>query len=134
MSNSGTWTSCFADFIKLPKPALRAKKSLSSLMTGTVGTTGDVLSAPFLASRSGDAERVAGNENMSMSIFMDERRRRAGSSGNTGLRVIVGLGGSEALSTSMGLAGALSSERCPRRSAVDGRSKDHERTRSSART
>ena len=89
MSNSGTLRSCFADFIRLPMPALRAIRSFSSFTSSVplvTGTSGLLSGEP----RVGDAGRVGGNESMCMSIMMDERRRRAGSSAK---RVVIGLGG-----------------------------------------
>lgn len=132
ISNSGTCTSCLADFIKLPNPALRAIKSFSSLIVGKV-VTGDVFSSPFFPLRSGDVERVSGKDNISTSILIDERRRKERSSWNIGIRVIVGLGGSETLSESIGVVGVLVSLSA-RRGVTEGLSKDQERTRSSART
>ena len=113
MSNSGTLTSCFADFIKLPMPALRATKSPSSLNSSRTLRTGDV---PRVGERDGDALRVGGAVDMSMSIRMDDWRRRAGSRAK---RVDSGLGGRRKARVS--------------RTTVDGRWKDHVRTRSRAR-
>ena len=75
MSNSGTWTSCFADFNKLPMPALRANRSLSSLMAST-GWDWNFVCA------SGVSCRVGGRERMSMSIMIDDWRRSERSRGN----------------------------------------------------
>lgn len=110
MSNSGTCTSCFADFISLPMPALRAIKSPSLSVIASCCNV-----APFVGGRVGDAERVGGSVGISMSIMMVDCRRIAGSSAN---RVAIGLGGLRDVGES--------------RTAVDGRSKDHERTRSKA--
>lgn len=120
MSNSGTCTSCFADFIKLPSPALRASTSVSSL-AGSSSMTDE-------AARSGEVARVGGIEGMSISISIDDRRRIPGPSPSIDLRDMEGL---------MGGGGAFfmfnfsANEDC--RTTV-GRSNDHDRTRSSART
>ncbi len=114
MSNSGTLTSCFADFIKLPMPAFRATKSPSSLSSSlALLRTGDV---PRVGERDGDALRVGGAVSMSMSMSIDDWRRNAGSSAK---RVERGLGGRRRARVS--------------RTTVDGRWKDHVRTRFKAR-
>lgn len=87
MSNSGTCTSCFAVFKRLPNPAFRAIKSPSSLMVSFVRDAG---SSP--APGSGDGRRVGGAVNRSMSMMIEDLRRMAGSSASI-LRAVVGLGG-----------------------------------------
>lgn len=106
--NSGTWTSCLADLSRLPRPALRAKRSLSSLMGSSVGT--------LTSERSGETLRVGAVDAMSMSMIIDERLRSLGSSASDLRNAVYGLGG--------GSNGAMTE--------IDGRSKDHERMRSSA--
>lgn len=116
MSNSGTFTSCFADFIKLPIPALRATRSPSSFsVSSSFATRGG--EPPREGEREGDARRVGGAVVTSMSMRIEDLWRSAGSSAK---RVDTGLGGRRAAR--------------PSRTTVDGRWKDHERTRSSART
>ena len=85
ISKSGTLTSCFADFIKFPIPAFLASKSPSSLM--------DSSAIVFGAARSGEALLVGGSDEISISIIIDDRLRRAGSSGNIDRREDMGLGG-----------------------------------------
>lgn len=114
MSNSGTLTSCFADFIKFPRPACRARKSLSSGMVSICWL--------LLAGLMGDPMRVGGRDVMSMSIIMLDRLRRAGSRENKGREGI----GDTRLSD---IDDILDS-----RIAVEGRGKDHDRTRSRAKT
>jgi len=77
MSNSGTLTSCFADFIRFPSPALRAKKSLSSWIV-SIGR------GLVPACLSGEALRVGGRDVTSISIKIEDLRLKAGSSGNKG--------------------------------------------------
>ena len=115
MSNSGTFTSCFAVFIKFPKPAFRAKRSLSSWIVSIKCCFGSV-------SLAGEALRVGGRDKMSMSIMIEDLRRRAGSRGNNGL---------EGDGTTIDPLSTVG-ERL--RTAVDGRANDHERTRSNAST
>ena len=113
ISNSGTLTSCLADLIKLPMPALRATRSLSSLNSSLAGITGEL---PRVGERLGDALRVGGALETSISMKLEDLRRSAGSSAK---RVEMGLGGRciERLS----------------RTTVEGRWNDQVRTRSSAR-
>lgn len=85
----------------------------------------------FGALRSGDALLVGGSEEISISIMIDDRLRRAGSSGNIDRREVIGLGGVAFLSWLVEDAFDASGKS---REIVDGRSKDHERTKSSART
>lgn len=117
MSNSGTWTSCLADFIRLPRPALRARKSPSSFIgIGSSGIVGSIEGARRL----GDADRVGGSEGMSMSMMIEDLLRIAGSRANMECR--------DALSSSRIEDIGVS------RMIVDGLSNDQERTRSSPRT
>jgi len=116
MSNSSTLTSCLADLIKFPIPAFLANRSLSLIVSPAI---------PFEVIRSGDALRVGGSDDISMSIMMDERFRSAGSRGNIGRREDLGLDGAVSFVASPFVASS--------RWTVDGRSNDHERTRSSAR-
>lgn len=99
-------------------PAFLASRSPSSLIVSPA--------IPFEAFRSGDALRVGGSDETSMSIMMDERLRSAGSRGNIDRR------------EDLGLDGVVSCVEAPFvvsfRWTVEGRSNDHERTRSSART
>ena len=111
MSNSGTLTSCLADFMRLPIPALRATRSPSSLNSSLVAGTGDL---SRVGEPVGDALRVVGAVVTSMSMRIDDLLRSAGSSAK---RVEIGLGGCRA---------RLS------RTTVDGLSNDHVRTRSNA--
>jgi len=87
MSNSGTCTSCFAVFKRLPNPAFRAIKSPSSLIVSFIS---DVGGSPAPRG-SGDGRRVGGAVNKSMSIMIEDLRRMAGS--NASIRTVVGLGG-----------------------------------------
>ena len=112
ISNSGTSTSCLAVFIRLPSPAFRAIKSLSSLIVFMSGAGGS--STPL---GSGDARRVGGSVNKSMSMMIEDLRRMAGSSASI-LRTVVGLGGE------IFCVGSWVS--------TDGRSNDHVLTRSNA--
>lgn len=116
MSNSSTLTSCLADLIKFPIPAFLANRSLSLIVSPAI---------PFEVIRSGDALRVGGSDDISMSIMMDERFRSAGSRGNIGRREDLGLDGAVSFVGSPFVASS--------RWTVDGRSNDHERTRSNAR-
>lgn len=113
MSNSGTLTSCFADFIKFPKPAFRAKRSLSSRIVSIKCWSGSV---PL----TGEALRVGGRDKMSISIIIEDLRRNAGSRGNNGRE-----GEGDAIDPLVG-------ERPW--TAVEGRANDHDRTRSNANT
>lgn len=113
MSNSGTLTSCLADFMRLPMPAFRATRSPSSLNSSFTIGTGD---EPRAGERVGDALRVGGAVVTSISMRMDDLWRSAGSSAK---RVEIGLLG-------------RSMERLSR-TTVDGRWNDQDRTRSSAR-
>jgi hypothetical protein len=70
----------------------------------------------------GDPMRVGGSDVMSMSIIMLDRLRRAGSRGNKGREGI----GDTRLSDIVDILDS--------RIAMEGRGKDHERTRSSAKT
>ena len=115
MSNSGTLTSCFADFIKFPKPAFRAKRSLSSWIVSIKCWSGSV---PL----TGEALRVGGRDKMSMSIMIEDLRRNAGSRGNIGRE-----GEGDAINPFSAVG-----ERPW--TAVEGRANDHERTRSNANT
>ena len=114
MSNSGTLTSCFADFIKFPKPAFRAKRSLSSRIVSI---------ECWFSSMSllGEPLRVGGRDKMSISIMIEDLRRKAGSRGNSGLEGDVDR--FSIIGECLGLW-----------TAVDGRANDHERTRSNANT
>ena len=112
MSNSGTLTSCFADLMRLPMPALRATKSPSCLSSTFSGGTGELGRA---GERVGDALRVGGAVETSMSMRIDVLWRNAGSRAK---RVEIGLGG-------------LHSDRRSR-TTVDGLWNDHVLTRSSA--
>jgi hypothetical protein len=85
----------------------------------------------FGATRSGEALRVGGSDEMSISIIMDDRLRRAGSSGNIDRRVDLGFGDAIFLGSYVETAFGASGKS---RAMVDGRSNDHERTRSRART
>jgi len=123
MSNSGTLTSCFADFNRFPIPAFLASKSPSSFMDSSTIVFGVVLS--------GDALLVGGSDEISISIIIDDRRRRAGSSGNIDRRKDIGLGGWAVFCWYVECAFDASGKS---RAMVDGRSKDHDRTKSSART
>ena len=120
MSNSGTLTSCFADLMRLPMPALRATKSPSSLSSSFTVRTGEASlpsrPPPRVGESDGDARRVGGADETSISMKIDDLRRSAGSSAK---RVEIGLGGRR------------STERLSR-TTVDGRWNDHVRTRSSA--
>ena len=116
MSNSGTLTSCFADFIKCPKPAFRAKKSLSSWIVSIKRWFGFV-------SMTGEALRVGGRDKMSISIIIEDLRRKAGSRGN-------GRDGDGTIMVPLSSVGKPPGLR----TAVDGRANDHERTRSNANT
>jgi len=87
ISKSGTSTSCLAVFMRLPSPAFRAIKSPSSLIVSMSGAGGS--STPL---GSGDARRVGGSIDKSMSIMIEDLRRMAGSSASI-LRTVVGLGG-----------------------------------------
>ena len=115
MSNSGTLTSCFADFIKLPKPAFRANRSLSSWIVSIKCRSRSVL-------LTGEALRVGGRDRMSISIIIDDLRRNAGSRGNNGRE-----GDGDAIDPFSAVG-----ERPW--TAVEGRANDHERTRSNAKT
>lgn len=106
--NSGTWTSCLADLSRLPRPALRAKRSLSSFMVSCMGT--------LTSDRLGETLRVEAGDATSMSIIIDGRLRSFGSRAKDLRNVADEVGG--------GSVGAGID--------IDGRSKDHERTRSSA--
>jgi len=117
MSNSGTLTSCFADFIKFPKPAFRAKRSLSSRIVSI---------ECWFSSMSllGEPLRVGGRDKMSISIMIEDLRRKAGSRGNSGL---------EGDGTTIDRFSIIG-ECLGLWTAVDGRANDHERTRSNANT
>lgn len=95
-------------------PALRATRSPFSCCgcITSVSAEGVLLGAR----RVGDALRVDGAVGMSMSIMIDDCRRMAGSRAK---RVASGLGGCRIIGDS--------------RTAVDGLSKDHVRTRSRAK-
>lgn len=112
ISNSGTSTSCLAVFKRLPSPAFRAIKSPSSLMVSMSGAGGS--STPL---GSGDARRVGGSADKSMSMMIEDLRRMAGSSASI-LRAVVGLGGETFCVGSW--------------ATTDGRSNDHVLTRSNA--
>jgi hypothetical protein len=72
----------------------------------------------FSVSRTGEAERVGGREIMSMSIIIEDlRRRKAGSNGKSGRGT-----------------GAAVLEILGSRTTVDGRANDQDRTRSKAKT
>lgn len=86
---------------------------------------------PFRAGRSGEALLVDGSDGSSMSIKMEDRLRKAGSSGNIDRRVDVGLDGTDLLVNCVSEAYDASGT-C--REVVDGLSNDHERTRSRAST
>jgi len=101
-------------------PAFLASKSPSSLM--------DSSAMPLGAVCSGEALRVGGSDEMSISIIMDALLRRAGSRGNID-REDKGLGDDTVLGSYDAFDASGKS-----RAMVDGRSNDHERTRSSART
>lgn len=114
ISNSGTLTSCFADFIKLPSPAFRASTSpsfnSSSIRVGDAGL-------PFSVSLgAGEAPRVGGAVVTSISIKIEDLRRRAGSRAK---RADTGLGGGR--------------EEGPSGIVTDGLSNDQVRTRSNAK-
>ena len=115
MSNSGTLTSCFADFIKFPKPAFRANKSLSSWI---VSIKCWFVSVPL----TGEALRVGGRDKMSISIIIEDLRRNAGSRGNNGR---------EGDGDNMDPFSVVGERPW---TAVEGRANDHERTRSNANT
>lgn len=66
MSNSGTETSCFADFMSIPNPDLRTTSSLLFPFTSS-GIAGNVVS--------GEAGRVEGSDGTSMSMTMEDLRR-----------------------------------------------------------
>jgi hypothetical protein len=84
-----------------------------------------------VAVRSGEALLVGGSDETSISIIIDDRLRRAGSSGNIDRREDIGLGGwaffGWYVEDVFGASGKS-------RAMVDGRSKDQERTKSSAIT
>ena len=71
----------------------------------------------FSVSRTGEAERVGGREIMSMSITIEDLRRKAGSNGKSGRGT-----------------GAAVLEILGSRTTVDGRTNDQDRTRSKAKT
>ena len=71
----------------------------------------------FFVSCAGEAERVGGREIMSMSIIIEDLRRKAGSNGKSGRDT-----------------GADVLEILGSRAAVDGRTNDQDRTRSKAKT
>jgi hypothetical protein len=77
--------------------------------------------------RSGEARLVGGSDEISISIMIVDRRRRAGSSGNIDRREDIGLGDCIFLGSCADASGKS-------RVIVDGRSKDHDRTKSRART
>jgi len=85
----------------------------------------------FGAVRSGEALLVGGSDEISISIIIVDRRRRAGSSGNIDRRGDIGLGDCIFLGSYAKDAFDASGKS---RAMVDGRSKDHERTKSRART
>jgi len=86
ISKSGTCTSCFAVFKRLPNPAFRAIKSPSSLMVSFMSGRGSPVSLG-----SGEGRRVGGAVDKSMSIMIEDLRRKAGSRAN--IRAVFGLGG-----------------------------------------
>lgn len=92
MSNSGTFTCSFADFIRLPNPALRAKRSLSGLIVSAVSAA-SVNGIGLISDGVGDAALVGGSVGISMSMNTDDWRRIAGLSANKERRVMDGLGG-----------------------------------------
>ena len=75
MSNSGTVTSFFALFIKLPSPVRFAliSASVAPLTDGDVNCSGTVVRGTGL----GDVGRVVGRLGISMSISNEERRARS---------------------------------------------------------
>jgi len=72
----------------------------------------------------GEALRVGGRDKMSISIMIEDLRRKAGSRGNNGRE------GDGATKEPFSIVG----ERLGLWTAVDGRANDHERTRSNANT
>ena len=108
MSKSGTCTSCFAVFKRLPSPAFLATKSPSLTVSSSVTSLGSL----------GDGWRVGGAVKGSISITIEDLRRMACSNACS-LRVVVGLGGA------MCCVGSWFTR--------DGRSNDQDLTRSNAR-
>jgi len=158
MSNSGTTTSFLAVFIRLPNPlcadctspVLLGRGAIPALPRDSPSAFPFVpfvpLECPFMTSlRGGDGPRVGGNEGSSMSMIIEDRRKRV-----IFLR-IVGDGGGRLRDDEASRVGDVDESKpfarsCKRNSkgsamsrgtgatAMMGRSNDHDRTRSNART
>lgn len=156
MSNSGTTTSFFAVFIRSPKPVFVAVFSV--LVSEAIATLslplvskGDkplAIVAPLatLVTGGGEGARVGGNEGSSISMIIELRWRRAKvlrSVGDAGGRLVETDRSRTGDSLGRTFASDTSSRRSSNVSAISfgcvgaantGRSKDHDRTRSMART
>lgn len=155
MSNSGTTTSFFAVFIRSPKPvfavvfSVLVSEAIATLSLPLV-SKGDkplAIVAPLATlSTGGEGARVGGNEGSSMSMIIELRWRRAKdlrSVGDAGGRLVETDRSRTGDSLGRTFASDTSSRRSSSVSAISfgcigaantGRSKDHDRTRSMART